>query len=187
MATRSTGSTAPPTRRMKAAAAAVSVPQTRGECAADIRALGDLQRDFERERAAMNDAIAAITAQHQPRLEALSQRITALQTGVQTWCEANRVALCGEGDKLGKTANLVTGEVSWRMRPPSVSVRNAEGVCETLLTLGLVRFVRTKQEPNKEAMLAEPDAVRGIAGITIVSGVEDFAIVPFEAKAEVAA
>lgn len=35
-------------------------------------------------------------------------------------------------------------------------------------------------------MLNEPDAVRGIAGVTIVSGVEDFIVVPFEAQAEVA-
>ena len=42
-----------------------------------------------------------------------------------------------------------------------------------------------KNEPNKEAMLNEPDAVRGIAGISIVSGVEDFIVVPFEAQAEV--
>lgn len=32
----------------------------------------------------------------------------------------------------------------------------------------------------------EPEAVRGIAGITIVTGVEDFIVTPFEAKAEVA-
>jgi len=44
---------------------------------------------------------------------------------------------------------------------------------------------RLKNEPNKEAMLNEPDAVRGIAGITIVTGVEDFIVTPFEAQAEV--
>ena len=163
-----------------------AVPQSKNDCAESIRLIGDLQRDFERERATMNDAIAAITQQHQPELASLTQRIEALQAGVQAWCEAHRVDLCGEGDKLGKTANLVTGEVSWRQRPPSVSIRGAETVLETLLRMGLGRFVRVKNEPNKEAMLNEPDAVRGIAGINIVSGVEDFIVVPFEANAEVA-
>lgn len=55
---------------------------------------------------------------------------------------------------------------------------------ETLLRMGLGRFVRVKNEPNKEAMLNEPEAVRGIAGINIVTGVEDFIVVPFEAQAE---
>jgi phage host-nuclease inhibitor protein Gam len=59
-------------------------------------------------------------------------------------------------------------------------------VVETLKRMGLSRFVRTKDEPNKEAMLNEQDAVRGIAGIAIVSGVEDFVITPFEANAEAA-
>lgn len=51
---------------------------------------------------------------------------------------------------------------------------------ETLERLGLSRFIRTKREPNKEAMLNEPEAVKGVAGITIVQGVEDFIVTPFE-------
>lgn len=163
-----------------------AVPQSKNDCAESIRVMGDLQREFERTRATMNDAIAAITQHHQPELAALTERILALQTGVQAWCEAHRIDLCGEGDKLGKTANLVTGEVSWRIRPPSVTVRDVDGVLDTLLRMGLGRFVRVKNEPNKEAMLNEPDAVRGIAGITIKSGQEDFIVTPFEAQAEVA-
>ena len=133
----------------------------------------------------MNDHIAAVTQAHQPALADLTERMLAVQGGIQAWCEAHRVDLCGEADKLGKTANLVTGEVSWRVRPPSVSIRGADTVLETLLRMGLGRFVRVKNEPNKEAMLNEPEAVRGIAGISIVTGVEDFIVVPFEATAEV--
>ena len=162
--------------------AASSVPQNKTDCAAYIKNLGDVQRDFERSRAEMNDAIANITKSFQPVLEAQQTRITALQTGVQTWCEANRATLC-EGQS--KTANLVTGEVSWRQRPPSVSIRGADTVIETLQRMHLERFVRTKEEVNKEAMLNEPDAVRGIAGINIVSGVEDFSITPFAVEVAV--
>ncbi len=173
-----------PPRRLKTQAAPGRVPQSQSECAADIRTIGDEQREFERQRAAMNDAIAQITALYQPVLEALGQRLQTLTHGVQTWCEANRVVLCGVDDARGKTVNLVTGEVSWRMRPPSVSIRNAEGVVDTLQRMGLDRFLRVSLEPNKQAMLAEPDAVRGISGITLVSGVEDFVIAPFEAKVD---
>lgn len=163
-----------------------AVPQTKNDCAQTIRVLGDLQREFERRRGCMNDAIAAITQEHQPMLADLSERIMALQTGVQAWCEAHRVDLCGENDKLGKTANLVTGEVAWRIRPPSVRITGADNVVDTLQRMGLGRFVRVKAEPNKDAMLAEPDAVRGIGGISILSGQEDFIVTPFEAQAEVA-
>lgn len=172
--------------KIKKPAAAVSVPQSREECAAYIKLLGDAQREFERTRAEMNDAIANITKSFSPVLENQTAQILALQVGIQTWAEANRVKLLGDGDKLGKTANLVTGTVSWRQRPPSISIRGVESVLETLSRMGLQRFVRTKEEPNKDAMLNEPDAVRGIAGITIVKGVEDFIVVPFEAQAEAA-
>lgn len=156
--------------------AATSIPQSKEDCASYIKALGDMQREFDRSRGEMNDAIAHITHKFQPVLEAQTVRMIALQTGIQTWCEANRAMLC-EGSK---TANLVTGEVSWRQRPPSVSIRGVDSVIETLKRMRLERFVRTKEEVNKEAMLNEPDAVRGIAGITVVTGVEDFSITPFE-------
>ncbi len=161
-----------------------AVPQSKADCAAAIRQLGEVQRQFERDRADMNDQIATITQAFQPILAAQQERINALQAGIQAWCEAHRVELCGPDDKLGKTANLVTGEVAWRQRPPSVSIRGADAVLDTLLRMGLGRFVRVKNEANKEAMLAEPEAVRGIAGISIVTGQEDFTVVPFEAKAE---
>jgi phage host-nuclease inhibitor protein Gam len=170
---------APPKLKAKAQAYA---PQTQRDCAADIKKLGDLQREFARMAADMNDEIGAITKRYQPKLEALQGQIDTLQQGVQTYCEAHRSELTNE-NKV-KTANLVTGEVQWRQRPPSVSIRGAEAVIEALKRLGLVKFVRTKEEVNKEAILNEPDEVRGIAGISIVSGVEDFVITPFEANAE---
>lgn len=167
----------PKTNRLKAAAQAYA-SQTQDDVAMDIRAIGDLQRELLREQAAMNDAIAEITARHQPHLDELKNRIATLQAGVQTWCEAHRDDLT-KGGKV-KTASFITGEIQWRQRPPSVTVRGADTVIETLLRLGLGRFVRVKHEINKDAILNEPDAVRGVAGISINSGVEDFVITPFE-------
>lgn len=166
--------------RLKSKAAAYA-PQTKTDCTADIKKLGDLQRQFQRFQADMNDEIAKIAKAAAPRLEELQQRIDVLQAGIQTFCEAHRDELCGADSK---TANLVTGEVSWRVRPPSVSITGAEAVMDTLRRMGLERFIRQKSEVNKEAILNEKDAVRGIAGIRIVSGVEDFLIAPFEIDAE---
>lgn len=158
------------------------VPQSKDDAAADIRKIGDIQRESLRTTAEMNDAIAAITHRYQPRLDALGEQIKTLQEGVQGYCEAHRDELT-DGGRV-KTASLITGEVQWRQRPPSVSVRGAESVIETLKRLGLGKFVRTKEEVNKEAILNEPDAVRGVAGITVVTGVEDFVITPFEQESQ---
>lgn len=157
------------------------VPQTLDDCAADIRKIGDLQRQLTVAQAGMNDAIAEITERFQPLLESVKEQIKPLQAGVQVWCEANRHDLT-RGGKV-KTANFTTGEVLWRQRPPSVSVRGVDAVIELLSARGLDRFLRVKTEINKDAILNEPDAARGVPGLSIVTGVEDFVIAPFEIEA----
>lgn len=158
--------------------AEVYIAQSREDAAADIKALGDLMRERTRQEADMNDEIAKITQRFQPNFEALNDRIDVLQNSIQAYCEANRDELTN-GGKV-KSANLITGEVMWRQKPPSVRIKAADAVIETLKRLGLARFVRTKDEVNKEAILNEQDAVRGMAGITIVTGEEQFEISPFE-------
>lgn len=162
--------------------AQIYVPQSRDEAAADIRKIGNLQRQAQRFTADMNDEIAHVTQIYQPRLDAINDQLKTLQEGVQGYCEAHRVELT-DGGKV-KTANLITGEVQWRQRPPSVSVRGSDAVIEMLKRLGLARFIRSKEEINKEAVLNEPDEVRGVAGLTVVTGVEDFVITPFEQTAD---
>lgn len=153
-------------------------PQTKEDCARDIKQIGDLTRQVARIEADMNDQIAKLTEAVQQSVAPLKERLETMQKGVQTWCEANRDSLT-DGGKV-KSANLITGIIQWRQRPPSCTVRGADTVIETLKRLGLGRFVRTKEEVNKEAILNETDAARGVAGITINSGIEDFVIEPFE-------
>lgn len=162
-------------------AAAVYVPQTKQDVTCDIRKIGELQREAVRLETQMNDEIAKITQRFSPVIEAIKSDLNLLSKGVQGWCEANRDDLTNNGKT--KTANLVTGEIQWRNRPPSVAIRGADSVLETLQRLGLDRFIRSKQEINKEAILNEPLAVAGVAGITVKTGIEDFAIVPFEQDA----
>lgn len=154
------------------------VPQSSDECAEAINQIGRMQREIAVTQAAMNDAIAIITDDYTGRITPQQQQMKLLQEGVQSWCEANRTELTDNGKS--KSAGFVTGAVQWRQRPPSVQVRGAESVIETLLRLGLTRFVRSKDEINKEAILNEPSAVSGVAGISIKTGVEDFVITPFE-------
>lgn len=167
--------------RLKTPALVELPPQSREDCAAWIKELGDLQRNLARLEAQMNDEIAAITQAYQPRIEALRDRVAAKQAGIHTWAEAHRDILTDHGRT--KSANLVTGLVQWRLRPPSVAIHGVEAALENLKRLGLTRFIRVKEEPNKEAMLAEPEVVRGVVGISIVSGVEDFVVAPFEQEA----
>ena len=153
---------------------------SREQAQKDISMIGLLQREHGRISGELNDRISALTEAEAPRLKELQDRIGMLQAGVQTWCEANREQICGKG----KTANLITGEVNWRQRPPSVRVTGEESVIDLLKRMTLGRFVRAKEAINKEAILLEPAAVAGVPGIKIITGVEDFVITPFEVETE---
>lgn len=152
--------------------------QTREEVEQAIKQIGDLQRQLERENLAQNDEIGAITEKYAPKLTALQDELKPIQEAVQAWCESRRDELTQNGKT--KTGNFNTGEVQWRQRPPSVGIRGADSVLESLRTLGLVRFIRIKEEINKDAMLNEPEIAATVAGVTIKKGIEDFVITPFE-------
>jgi phage host-nuclease inhibitor protein Gam len=158
--------------------AMTAVPQSRDDCAVDINTIGRLSREITVKTAAMNDEIAAVTDRYTTEFTPLQEEVKSLTAGVQSWCEANRDDLTMGGKS--KTGQFVTGTVQWRQKPPSVAVRGVEAVIAALKQFGLDKFVRVKEELNKEAILNEPAAVSGIAGLSIKSGVEDFVIQPFE-------
>ncbi|KFK92783.1 MULTISPECIES: host-nuclease inhibitor Gam family protein [unclassified Serratia (in: enterobacteria)] len=163
--------------RLKAAATSY-VPQSREQVIEDIKKIGDIQRELTRVETDINDRIAILTNKHTPEIEAMKAQLSSLQNGVQTWCEAHREAIT-DGNKT-KTVKFNTGEVSWRARPISVSIKGVDVVLKALKTLKLDRFIRTKEEINKDAILADKDAVKDIKGITFNKDKEDFSITPFE-------
>lgn len=152
--------------------------QTREEVEIAIKDIGDLQRELQRLATHQNDELAAITEKYAPKITALQEQMKPLQKAIEVWCEANRAELTQNGKT--KTGSFNTGEVQWRQRPPSVSIRKADEVLARLRALGLTQFIRTKEEPNKEAMLAKPNIASTVTGITIKTAVEDFVIKPFE-------
>lgn len=161
--------------RIKLEAADHDVPQSLDEVNEAVAEIGRRQRERERIQAEMNDDLAAVRAKYETAAKPHAERITELTLGVKVWCEANRDLLTREGKT--KTARLATGEVSWRMRPPSVLVRGADAVIDALRKLKLDRFLRIKTELDREAILADPEAVAPIKGLAI-SQKEDFVIKP---------
>lgn len=169
--------------RTKTRGANLPVPQTREEAADAVLRIGELGRDLARREADMNDALARIKQQCEEAAQPARDERDALTEGLKTWAEANRAALTN-GNKV-KFALLGTGRILWRLRPAKVSApKDQSAVIEILKRLGLQRFVRVREEVNREAMLAEPDVARTVAGIRIGSEGEDFVVEPFEAALE---
>ena len=155
------------------------VPQTRNEVADHIDLIGTAQRELQRIELNIDDVVSKLRLEQQPKIEQLTQTIADLSKGVQTWCEANRDSITDNGKV--KSANLTTGEVNWRQRPPSVKTRASAQLFEKLKRLGFSFFIRSKEELDKDAILAKPQTAKD-AGIEIITGVEDFVITPFEQK-----
>lgn len=167
----------------KAKALAVRVPQTMQEAEELLAEIGRLQREVGTIERDMNDELAQVKQDYSDDAAPINAQIDEDFAALHTWAEANREELLKHG---GKTAKLATGELSWRVTPPSVRVTGAAVVLKTLRRLGLARFIRTKEEIDKTAILSEPEAVQGVKGISI-SQHEEFVAKPFESEIEKAA
>lgn len=166
--------------RIKSEAVAVTF-NNREEVNAAIAEIGAAQRRRDEIQTAMNDELAAVRARFEEEAAPHAGVIKELGHAVQVWCEGNRGELTRDGRT--KTAKFAAGEISWRTRPPRVSIRGEGIVLEALKRLGLDRFIRTKEEIDKNAILADPGAVDGVKGVSISQG-EDFVIKPFETEIE---
>lgn len=163
------------TRRVKAKAVEVAVPRDQAEANAMIAALGAALRERGLIQSALDEMIASIKAKAEAEAEPIQARIGALQTGLQIWAEANRAALLVGGRK---SVDLPAGELGWRLRPPSVRITGAEAVIAALKALDLTRFLRVKEEIDRQAMLKEPDVAGAVPGVTIGSAGEEFYVAP---------
>jgi phage host-nuclease inhibitor protein Gam len=176
---------AKPKTRIKSAAAAVDVPQSREAAAAAIAAIGIASRELQRINANMNDALAACKEAFEIEAEPYRQKIEALTNGLQIFAEANRAALTN--NYKVKSVALTTGEITWRMNPPSVRLTDTkENVIGYCAEHGLEEFIRRTPTLNLEAIKANPEEAKHVPGIRIGQS-EAFVVTPFEAElAEVA-
>lgn len=154
------------------------VPQTREDAIRAVGRVGTLRREIAAKKALADEAIRMIGERFETDTADFAAELAEHERGVQAWCEANRMILTNN-DKV-KFHDFGTGTVRWRSLPASVSIRGAEAVIEALKSLGLKAFIREKEEINKEAMLNDPDKARTVAGVTIKSEGEVFAIEPLE-------
>lgn len=169
------------TSKTRLKTSAQTAAQSKDEVIAFIREIGDIAREVKRLETTMNDGIAALQEQYAEQSAPHNQRMSELSTAVQLWCEANRAELTDNGRV--KFADLVTGQIKWRNDPPKVSVTGVQAVLALLkANPELQRFIRSKDEINKEAILNEREKFdKGqVAGVKIVDGIEQFVIEPHD-------
>ncbi len=157
------------------------VPQSHESADEFIRVIGEAQRERARIEAEMNETIARAKAEAEGAAQPHKGTIEQLSKGVQVWCEAHRAELLKPGTK---TYAFAAGEVSWRKRPPKVIARGIDKALDFIKRRGLTRFLRVKEELDKEALLKEPETALRIPGISIGSEGEDFIVKPLSTQLE---
>ena len=168
-------------RKMKTQGTNVPVPQDDSEAREAIREIGDLNREVLRIEAEMNDQIAALQQEYGLRAAPLREQALAKQEGLKMFCEVNRARLTN-GGKV-KYHRFATGEISWRLRPAKVTIRGKDAVIAAIKAARLgKKFLRVREDVNKEAMLEDRATAAAIQGVTIGSDGEDFIVEPFETE-----
>ncbi len=158
------------------------IPTSRQDLVDKIAELGRQERTRAKIEVEMNNSITRIKQRYEEEVEPVNKAIKTLTSGINAYCEVHRDELTDNGKV--KTVNLPSGTIAWRKCPPSVRLTKPDIVIELLKKKGLSRFVRIKEEVNKDMILSEQAAVTGIKGIAIVKEKEELSIEPFEVKLE---
>lgn len=169
-----------PKRTNRIKAPQIAAPATRAEAEELLAEIGRLQRDVDMIETRMNNRLAAVKHEFEGKAAIHLRQLEDKFAAFQAWAETYRPDLLRDGRK---SVALTTGEIGWRMTPKSVSIRGMNAVIEAFRTLGLQRFIRTKEEIDKAAILKDPAAAEGVKGVT-VSQKEEFWIKPFESQIE---
>lgn len=169
---------ASPARKMKAPA--LNIPQSVDEAEALLGDLGKLQREVAAIEGKMNDRLAKVKADYEQKAAPSNEKVEQQFKALQAWAEVHKKSLL-EGDS--KTVRLGTGELGWRTSPAAVTLSKVAAVLKALKARKLKRFIRTKEEVNKDAILADTKGVEGVKGIKI-SKAEHFWVKPFESQIE---
>jgi phage host-nuclease inhibitor protein Gam len=154
------------------------VPQSREDAVWAVGRIGTLRREIAAQKALSDEVIRRAGEKFETDTADLMAELMEHEKGVQVWCEANRNTLTNDGKV--KFHEFGTGIIKWRSLAPSVKIKGVDAVIAACKQLGFDLFVRTKEEINKDAMLADPAKAVLISGVTISSDGEAFVIEPLE-------
>ena len=178
----------------KAKKQSACVPQSFEEARAMMLEFGNVSNMLVKLEADTDAVVAKAKDDLQTAAKPFQDRLNALFEGLETWAAANRKTLTDDGRT--KQVKMGVGVLGWRLCPPSVKWArgfNAEKILDAIdsaiealrdpkMRSIVVEFIRTKSEPNKEAMLAHPDVAALVEGVKIVSGIEEFYVDPTQTE-----
>lgn len=129
---------------------------TRDQAEDAMRELCIATHQLEQKTAAMNEELARTREKHETEIQALKETTELLTAKINTWADKHPEAFAKK-----KSVEMVHGVCGYRTSPPAL--KTVRGVT-WIKALGLIKnafpaFVRTKEEVDKEAVLAARDNI----------------------------
>ena len=145
------------------------IPESKEDASEFVRRIGNLKRRISISIADAETKIAEIQKAAADAINGPAEVIQDLLDGLFVFFETNSPELTEDGSR--RSVDLVTGTIGERKSPWKVELKGTEEVLAELHRLGIANFIRTKEEVNKEAMLAS-EANRNLAatvkGVSVV-------------------
>lgn len=160
----------------------IPVPKSLDEQAEFLRRVGEKQRIIDAINLNLNRKVDGLRSKAMSDAKPYQKEISQLVEGLFAFAETNRDELTDGGKR--KTVELPTGIFGWRLTPPSIVLRNVKSILKSLKLLNLHRFIRTKEEIDKEAMLKEQKVAKTVKGVSIAQH-EEFIVKPAEMEVEI--
>lgn len=148
-----------------------TVAGSREETAALIGRLGELRRERIHHEVEYGTRAVILKREFDPLFAKLDAEIKEIETKVIGWCRANREA--GQ-----KSLRFPTGLVRFRLGRFRVVIADVEKAIAQIKALGLTRFLRTKEEINHQALLAERAVAETIPGVSVSRKPEEIVVEP---------
>lgn len=157
------------------------VPTNLTEAAAQMARIGELARTLQRRTASLASRVLDMVARAVAKSEVQEAELGQLVDMLAAYAREHRDALL---TKDSKTADLGTGTVSWRMRPPSVTFEEKDegGIIRRLRRHRLQRCLKKTVTIDKRFLLAalqaDPKMRERFRDVEIVEGLEDIVLAP---------
>ncbi len=164
----------------------VPTPESLEDAAKYYRRISLLLRQIREEEDTLNAEVEKLRTASERRAVPKQQEVVGLARSIYAYAHKNRAALTEDDRK--KTIEVGgTGIMQWYITPAAVTFDKdikAEDVLESIKRLKLKQFIRTKEEIDKEAMIADQDLANTIDGVTVKQS-EKFAIRPIGSELRV--
>lgn len=113
-----------------------------------LKAIGEIDRELAIIEADQNETIDRAKAEAKAQAKPFQDRKAGLETAMKEFCEANRAEFLKQ-----KTKRLTFGSVGFRLSS-KVVIRKLGDTLQALKDFKLLHCIRTREEPDKEAMKA---------------------------------